>query len=190
VVVAKSNGGASGVKDLFFLFSSSGFRGNSAKHFDFSLEERSLRDGHRFSSHVPLDPTRRAERFDMLMKLKLVEALDLSPEQGDKFLPVFNQYRQRTQRLLRARGELIQDLTRHVRLKMGALEEGGEEGELTERELKERLAKLDELRRQQEANRDEFHERAGQVLSTEQLVRLIVFEERFAREIVRNLPNP
>ena len=148
--------------------------------------QRRMRD----RSNAFPNPARRAERFDMLMKLKLVEALDLSPEQGDKFLPVFNQYRQRTQRLLRARGELIQDLTRHVRLKMGALEEGGEEGELTERELKERLAKLDELRRQQEANRDEFHERAGQVLSTEQLVRLIVFEERFAREIVRNLPNP
>ncbi len=133
---------------------------------------------------------RRAERFDMLMKLKLVEALDLSSEQGDKFLPVFNQYRQKTQRLLRARGEIMQDLARHVRLKMGALEEGEENGELSERELKERLAKLDELRRQQEANRDEFYQNAGRTLSTEQLARLIVFEERFAREIVRNLPNP
>ncbi|MGH8003105.1 MAG: hypothetical protein ACRECJ_00055 [Limisphaerales bacterium] len=83
---------------------------------------------------------RRAERFDMLMKLKLVEALDLSPEQGDRFLPVFNQYRQKTQRLLRARGEIMQDLTRHVRIKMGALEQGEENGELSERELKERLA--------------------------------------------------
>ncbi|HLG93329.1 MAG TPA: hypothetical protein VI546_00670 [candidate division Zixibacteria bacterium] len=136
------------------------------------------------------NPTRRAERFDMLMKLKLVEALDLSSEQGDKFLPVFNQYRQKTQRLLRARGELMQDLTRHVRIRMGALEEGEEEGELSERELKDRLARLGELRRQQEANRDEFYQNAGHTLSTEQLTRLIVFEERFAREIVRNLPNP
>lgn len=133
---------------------------------------------------------RRAERFDMLMKLKLVEALDLSPEQGDKFLPVFNQYRQKTQRLLRARGEIMQDLARHVRLKMGALDEGEENGELSERELKERLAKLDELRHQQEANREEFYQKAGRTLSIEQLARLIVFEERFAREIVRNLPNP
>lgn len=133
---------------------------------------------------------KRAERFDMLMKLKLVEALDLSSEQGDKFLPVFNQYRQKTQRLLRARGELMRDLSRHVRLKMGALEEGEENGELSERELKERLTRLGELRRQQEANREEFYQNAGQTLSTEQLTRLIVFEERFAREIVRNLPNP
>ncbi|HXF49156.1 MAG TPA: hypothetical protein VNL73_07005 [Verrucomicrobiae bacterium] len=136
------------------------------------------------------DPSRRAERFDMLMKLKLVEALDLSSEQGDKFLPVFNQYRQKTQRLLRARGELMRDLSRHVRLKMGALEEGEENGELSERELKERLARLGELRRQQEVNREEFYQSAGRTLSTEQLARLIVFEERFAREIVRNLPNP
>ncbi len=133
---------------------------------------------------------RRAERFDMLMKLKLVEALDLSTEQGDKFLPVFNQYRQKTQRLLRARGELMQDLARHVRSKMGGLDEEEENGELSERELKEHLAKLNELRRQQEANREEFYQKAGQTLSTEQLARLIVFEERFAREIVRNLPNP
>ena len=133
---------------------------------------------------------KRAERFDMLMKLKLVEALDLSSEQGDKFLPVFNQYRQRTQRLLRARGELMQDLTRHVRIRMGALEEGEDNGELSERELKEHLAKLGELRRQQEANREEFYQNAGRTLSTEQLARLVVFEERFAREIVRNLPNP
>jgi len=136
------------------------------------------------------DPARRAERFDMLMKLKLVEALDLSSEQGDKFLPLFNQYRQKTRGLLRARGELMQDLIRHVRVKMGALEEGEEEGALSERELKEHLAKLDELRRRQEANRDEFYQNAGRTLSTEQLARLIVFEERFAREIVRNLPNP
>ena len=133
---------------------------------------------------------RRAERFDMLMKLKLVEALDLSSEQGDKFLPVFNQYRQKTQRLLRARGELMQGLARHVRSRMGNLEPDESPVELSERELKERLAKLDELRRQQEGNRDEFHQKAGQVLSTEQLARLIVFEEMFAREIVRNLPNP
>jgi hypothetical protein len=136
------------------------------------------------------EPARRAERFDMLMKLKLVEALDLSSEQGDKFLPVFNQYRQKTQRLLRARGETMQELARHVRLKMGALEEDDENGVLSERELKERLARLGELRRQQEANREEFYQNAGQTLSTEQLARLIVFEERFAREIVRNLPNP
>ncbi len=133
---------------------------------------------------------RRGERFDMLMKLKLVEALDLSPEQGDKFLPVFNQYRQKTQRLLRARGEIMQDLTRHVRIKMGALEEIEENGGLSERELKERLVKLDELRHHQEANREEFYQKVGRTLSTEQLARLIVFEERFAREIVRNLPNP
>lgn len=133
---------------------------------------------------------RKAERFDMLMKLKLVEALDLSPEQGDKFLPVFNQYRQKTQRLLRARGELMQGLARHVRSRMGNLEPDENPEELSDRELKERLAKLNELRRHQDANRDEFYQRVGQVLSTEQLARLIVFEEMFAREIVRNLPNP
>lgn len=133
---------------------------------------------------------RRTERFDMLMKLKLVEALDLSTEQGDKFLPVFNQYRQKTQRLLRARGELMQSLARHVRAKMGGLEPDESAEELSERELKERLDKLDELRRHQDANRDEFYQKAGQVLSIEQLARLVVFEERFAREIVRNLPNP
>ena len=136
------------------------------------------------------NPARRAERFDMLMKLKLVEALDLSPEQGDKFLPVFNQYRQKTQRLLRARGEIMQDLIRHVRSRMGNLEPGENPEEFSERELKERLVQLDELRRQQEANRDEFYHKTGQVLSTEQLTRLIVFEEMFARDIVRNLPNP
>lgn len=136
------------------------------------------------------NPARRAERIDMLMKLKLVEALDLSSEQGDKFLPVLNQYRQKTQRLLRARGEIMQDLARHVRIRMGALEEREENAELSERELKKRLVKLGELRRQQETNREEFYQRAGQTLSTEQLARLIVFEERFAREIVRNLPNP
>ncbi len=150
------------------------------------LAQRRMRD----RANAFPNQARRAERFDMLMKLKLVEALDLSTEQGDRFLPVFNQYRQRTQRLLRARGELIQDLSRHVRIKMGALDEGEENGELSERELKERLAKLGELRRQQENNRDDFYNRAGQVLSTEQLARLVVFEERFAREIVRNLPNP
>lgn len=139
-------------------------------------------------TYIGPDPGRRAERFDMLMKLKLVEALDLSSEQGDRFLPVFNQYRQKTRGLLRARGEIIQDLTRHVRIKMGGLED--ENGELSERELKARLDKLDELRRQQEANRDEFYQKASRVLSTEQLARLVVFEERFAREIVRNLPNP
>lgn len=136
------------------------------------------------------DPARRAERFDMLMKLKLVEALDLSTEQGDKFLPVFNQYRQKTRGLLHARGEIIRDLARHMRIKMGELEEREENGELSERELKEHLARLDELRRQLEASRDEFYQKAGRVLSTEQLARLVVFEDRFAREIVRNLPNP
>ena len=150
------------------------------------LAQRRIRE----RTFVGPNPARRAERFDMLMKLKLVEALDLSTEQGDRFLPVFNQYRQRTQRLLRARGELMQDLTRHVRIRMGALEEGEDNGELSERELKEHLAKLGELRRQQEANREEFYQNAGRTLSTEQLARLVVFEERFAREIVRNLPNP
>ncbi|MCI0331188.1 MAG: hypothetical protein L0196_09660 [candidate division Zixibacteria bacterium] len=133
--------------------------------------------------------SRRLERFETFMKLKLVEALDLSPEQGDKFLPVFNQYRQKTRQLLRARAEIIQALTRHVHVKMAALDEE-EEGGLSERELKERLAKLDELRRRQEANREEFYHNVGRTLSTEQVARLVVFEERIAREIVRNLPNP
>lgn len=134
------------------------------------------------------DAARRAERFDMLMKLKLVEALDLSTEQGDRFLPVFNDYRKKTREILHARGEIIQDLTRHVRAKMGDLED--EEAVLSDRELKEHLARLEELRHAQEANREEFYQKAGRVLSTEQLARLVVFEERFAREIIRNLPNP
>ncbi len=134
--------------------------------------------------------SRRTERFETLMKLKLVEVLDLSPEQGDKFLPVFNQYRQKTQRLMRARGELMQGLARHVRSQMGNLEPDENPQELSERELKEHLAKLDEFRRQQESNREEFYQQTGRLLSTEQLARLVVFEEMFAREIVRNLPNP
>ena len=167
-----------GVFPLLFLFLLAGA--------DNLLAQRRIRE----RTFVGPNPARRAERIDMLMKLKLVEALDLSTEQGDRFLPVFNQYRQRTRRLLRARGELIQDLSRHVRIKMGALDEGEENDELSERDLKEHLAKLNELRHQQEANRDNFYHKAGQVLSIEQLARLVVFEERFAREIVRNLPNP
>ncbi len=136
------------------------------------------------------DRKQRAERFDMLMKMKLVEVLDLSPEQGDKFLPAFNQYRSRNQRFLRARGEIMQSLARYVRTQMGNLETDENPEELTERQLQERLAKLAEIRRQQEANRDEFYKQTGAILSIRQAARLVVFEEMFAREILRNLPNP
>ena len=165
-----------GLFGLALLLALSGFQELSAQR---RVRERAF---------IGPDMARRAERFDMLMKLKLVEALDLSTEQGDRFLPVFNDYRKKTREILHARGEIIQDLTRHVRVKMGDLED--EEAVLSDRELKEHLAKLDELRRRQEANREEFYQKAGRVLSTEQLARLVVFEERFAREIVRNLPNP
>jgi len=132
----------------------------------------------------------RAERFDMLMKMKLVEVLDLTSEQGDKFLPAFNQYRNNNQRLLRARGEIMQSLTRYVRTRMGNLEANEEPEELSDRELSERLSKLNEIRRQVETNRENFYQKAGEVLSTGQLARLMVFEEMFAREILRNLPKP
>lgn len=148
--------------------------------------QRRLRDRGFDNPNFP----RRAERFEMLMKMKLVEVLDLSPEQGDRFLPVFNRYRQKTQELLRARREVMQALARHVRTQMGDLEADESPAGLSEKELKEHLARLDELRRQLEANREEFYDRAGRVLSTEQLARLTVFEEMFAREVVRNLPNP
>lgn len=132
----------------------------------------------------------RAERFDMLMKMKLVEVLDLTPEQGDKFLPVFNQYRSQNQRLLRARGEIMQSLARYVQTQMGNLEPDENPEQLSDKELKERLAKLDEIRKQIETNREDFYRKAGDVLSTGQLARLTVFEEMFAREILRNLPKP
>ena len=132
----------------------------------------------------------RSQRFDMLMKMKLVEVLDLTPQQGDKFLPAFNQYRSQNQRLLRARGEIMQGLARYVRTKTGNLEPDEERQEFSDRELQEQLVQLAEIRQKQEANRDQFYREAGGVLSVSQIARLTVFEEMFAREILRNLPKP
>lgn len=133
----------------------------------------------------------RGERYEMLMKMRLVEVLDLSPEQGDRFLPLFNQYRQRTQRILRARGEAMRRLARYVRSQMGNLEEGEQAEEMSEKQIREQLAKLEEIRRAQEASRQEFYQKAGEALSAGQVARLLVFEENFAREVVRNLaPSP
>jgi len=113
--------------------------------------------------------------MENLRLFKLLEAIDLTEEQSTQFMPIFHSFRKDAKKLHDDRRELVESLR-------SFLNTGG-----SDEQIKSELAKLKQNRLQIDARQDEFFVECEKVLTTPQLARLVIFEERFEREALETL---
>ena len=112
------------------------------------------------------------ERIEMLRMWKLLEALDLSTEQSEIFLPILNDFRKEQKELEKAKRESLKMLKEEI-----------SKEEMDHRKIEKILNDLEENRVLFEKKRENFLSAAKEVLSLEQQAKLVLFEERFAEHI-------
>ncbi len=112
------------------------------------------------------------ERIEMLRMWKLLEVLDLSDEQAEKFLPIFNNFQKEQKELEKAKRESLKMLENEINKE-----------EVEHRKIEKILNDLEENRMLFEKKRENFLFAAKEVLSLEQQAKLVLFEEIFAEHI-------
>jgi Spy/CpxP family protein refolding chaperone len=113
--------------------------------------------------------------FENLRLLKLMEALELTEEQSEKFVPLFYQHRKKMQELGEEKQAVVEKLDSML------------QAENAEQQILELIAELDKLNQRVEAERVSFQDEAGQMLTVYQQGRMALFQEHFARRVLESL---
>ena len=121
--------------------------------------------------HQPRDRWEIGKRFDELEKLKILEILDMDEETALKFFARRNEMKKRAKAILE-KGEKI-----HSDIDL-ALRESKGESEL--QKLVEASLNIEEEIFKERAN---FISKLDEILNTEQIAKLILFEKQFKRDV-------
>lgn len=116
-----------------------------------------------------------AASFDNLRLIKLLEAVDLDEDQSTRFIPIFHSFRKSQKQLREDRRVLIDQLA-----ELSSAKDKSAEIDQAIKSLKENSDSI-------ESARDKFHQGCRQILASDQLARMLVFQERFEREILKSL---
>jgi len=117
------------------------------------------------------------EEIETMKMWKMLEVLNLTDEQSDKFLPAWREL-QKAQKDFREKRE---DLLKSLEGVLGA--EKPDEGK-----IKDILAQLEKQRSRLDEVQQRFRQKAQEVLTIEQQAKLLLFEDRFEKrmmEIIR-----
>lgn len=112
------------------------------------------------------------ERIEQMRMWKLLEILELSDEQAEKFLPNFRDFQKEQKELEHKKREILKELEDELNKKSVDL-----------KKIQTVLDDLEENRNLFENNRASFLSKAKEVLSLEQQAKLVLFEERFAERV-------
>lgn len=112
-------------------------------------------------------------KIEQLEKVKLIEALDLTEDQSIRFFARRNEHRKEIEKLEMRSEEVIRDLENIV--------QNSNERNVTEQ--KRLLNEFLDIRIQIENKRKQFILSLNDILSTDQVSKLVVFEKKFREEI-------
>lgn len=110
-----------------------------------------------------------------LRMMKLLEAVDLSEEQSEKFVPLFYGFRKDIKGLVGERNGIIEGIRELITT------------DAPDDRIKEELAKLKMNRAEFSGRQDKFLGDCESILTTPQLAKLVIFQERFEREMLESL---
>lgn len=120
----------------------------------------------------PPDPPQR-ERMDMMRMWRMTEFLNLSEEQAQKFFPRYNALTSDLEEMSQKQRELMKELRESVK-----------EGKVVkEKEVDETMAELIGIEKQKLDKEKAFVEEIGNVLTSEQKAKYVVFEAHFREEL-------
>jgi Spy/CpxP family protein refolding chaperone len=111
------------------------------------------------------------ERIQQLMKMRMVETLDLKEEQSVRFITRFNEHEKRRRELMKLKGEALDRIEKLVK-------DSGDEREV-EKLFPDALA-ID-VRMMEE--RTKFFNGLSDILTITQRAKLLLFERKFEREL-------
>jgi Spy/CpxP family protein refolding chaperone len=120
----------------------------------------------------------RAERrhLEQLRMLKLLELLDLSEDQELPFLTAFQAMRRQQQQLDTERRDLLEKLA-----------DGVKDTSMTTTEIEKAIDRLQHLHDQHASVMRSFITESRSILTTEQMAKMIIFQERFEYELLKKL---
>lgn len=107
----------------------------------------------------------------------ITQEMDLTPEEAEKFWPLYNAMEKEHIQLMKHRHGLLKKI--HSGFDTG-------EAALSEEELRKLLADYDDLYLREGALRKRYFTRYSSFLSTEKIARLYVAEERFNDQLLRD----
>ncbi|MEE9443405.1 MAG: hypothetical protein V3V99_12140 [candidate division Zixibacteria bacterium] len=121
------------------------------------------------------DKHRRMENFETLRKMKLIETLELTEEQADKFLPIFTSHRKKMREIRRERITLLDSLSHFLK----------------QENVEKDIGRVFELLNHNEKKTDEekfiLANEISEILDVYQMGRFILFKERFEKDIIKKL---
>ncbi len=112
------------------------------------------------------------EKIQTMKIWKLTEEVGLSPEQSEKFFPIYNRHQKALEEIDAQRDELVNRLERMTN-----------STEVPDKEIAETARRLDEIPGKILEEKTRFMKEMGPVLPLRQQAKLMVFEERFRQRL-------
>ena len=116
------------------------------------------------------------EKLEQLEKIKLIEALDLDEETSIRFFARRNESKNEIQELEKKADEIIFELEKSF----------NSENDNQSEKQKQMISEMLKIRESIEMKRNQFLNSLDDILTTEQIAKLIVFEKKF-RDEIRNV---
>lgn len=122
---------------------------------------------------------RQRNKIHQLEKIKLIDELNLDEETSVKFFARRNEMQKEVEKLEDKDDEIIKELEKSIQTK-------DKNSEVVQKQL---LADLLKTREKIEKTKRQFIDSIKDILTTEQIAKLVVFEQRFREEIRRIILN-
>ena len=116
------------------------------------------------------------KNLENLRLLKLLEVLDLSEDQNDQFISAFSKFRKNS-RLIRE----------NIECEITFLGEYLKKENKSDNVIMEKVDLIIRIKEDFETERKKFFEKIKDILTAEQLGKMIVFQERFERELLEQV---
>ncbi len=128
-------------------------------------------EGRRFPEEGKRERLR--QEIETMKMWKMLEVLNLSQEQSDRFLPAYRELQNQHKDF----GEKRENLLRSLELALG-------EEKPDEAKIKDIFGQLEKERAQMDEAERKFRERTQQILTLEQQAKLMLFEDRFEKKMM------
>ena len=128
------------------------------------------------------------KNLENLRLFKLLEVLELDDNQNDKFISAFSKFRNKSKAIDEEMDNEVSALAEYLRSE-----------EIEDKVIMEKVRNIEKFKADREKVRADFYEKVKNILTAQQLGRMIVFQERFERELLETVrgfrapdtpPNP
>jgi len=129
-----------------------------------------------YSQQMKENKMKNREKLEQLEKIKLIESLDMDEDTSIRFFARRNESKREIQELEKKTEDIIFELEKSFNI----------EDKNQDEKQKQLISEMLKNRESIELKRNQFINSLGDILSTEQIAKLIVFEKKF-RDEIRNV---